>query len=203
MTEQDVRYLEQVLDGQMPKTADGADVDWKKLNRKAVFKMKYKARSLKIQEILADMLQTFKDNLEDAEKKEKESKATSEKLLEQKNSQLSAAQDALTAGEGEAGAQGLAVDEAQAEVDSLTEQVKNDEGYIKQAEDSFATKKDEWKERKRLRSEEIASIENAIAILTSDDARDTMSSSFKSQGNFLQVQDQEQQQRTRQAAAHI
>merc|ERR1719506_2937818 len=49
--------------------------------------MKYKARSLKIQEILGDMLQTFKDNLADANKKEKDAKATSEKLMEQKNSQ--------------------------------------------------------------------------------------------------------------------
>merc|ERR1719171_2473212 len=70
LNEDDVHFLEQALDG-----TDAPD--WKKLNRKAVFKMKYKARSLKIQEILADMLQTFKDNLEDAEKKEKESKATS------------------------------------------------------------------------------------------------------------------------------
>merc|ERR1719313_1340698 len=36
LSEQDSRFLEQVLDGQVP------DVDWKKLNRKATFKMKYK-----------------------------------------------------------------------------------------------------------------------------------------------------------------
>merc|ERR1719453_2115595 len=49
LTERDAKFLEQVLDGDVPKA------DWKKLNRKATFKMKYKARSLKIQEILADM----------------------------------------------------------------------------------------------------------------------------------------------------
>ena len=87
------------------------DPDWKKLNRKAVFKMKYKARSGKIQEILADILQT---------------------------------------------------------------------------EESYAVMITEWKERMRLRSEEISSIEEAIKILTSDEARDTMSASFESQGNFLQ-----------------
>jgi len=61
----------------------------------------------------------------------------------------------------------------------------------------------EWKERKRLRTEEIASIEKAIAILTSDEARDTMSSSFKSQGNLLQVGEAEQQCRARKAADHL
>merc|ERR1719387_1469374 len=178
----------------MPKTAEGGDVDWKKLNRKAVFKMKYKARSGKIQEILADMLQTFEDNLKDAESKEEDEVKTFETLDENKKSQLSAAQDALTAGESESGARGLSVDESQEEVDSLTAQVKADEGYIAAAEESYAAKMDEWKERKRLRTEEVGSIEKAIAILTSDEARDTMSSSFASQTAMLLQEDNSRMQ---------
>merc|ERR1719311_1078821 len=106
LSEQDVRFLEQALDGNF------REPDWKKLNRKAVFKMKYKARSGKIQEILADMLQTFEDNLRDAEKKEADSLSTYDKLTEQKNSQLQAAQDALTSGEAEGGARSLSVEES-------------------------------------------------------------------------------------------
>merc|ERR1719316_2044608 len=45
-------------------------------------------------------------------------------------------------------------------------------------------------ERKRLRTEEIASISKAIEILASDDAKDTMGSSFKSQGGFF-LQDEQ------------
>jgi predicted nucleic acid-binding Zn-ribbon protein len=179
LSDQDARLLEQALDGQVP------DVDWKKLNRKATFKMKYKARSLKIQEILADMLQTFEDNLAEATKKEKDTKASFDTLMGSKNSQLSAAQDALSAGDGEGASRTLAADEAQEEVDALTTQVSNDEKYISQAEASYAEKVVEWKERKRLRTEEIASISKAIEILASDDAKDTMSASFKSQGNFF------------------
>merc|ERR1719311_1280438 len=179
LSEQDARFLEQVLDGEVP------DVDWKKLNRKATFKMKYKARSLKIQEILADMLQTFEDNLAEATKKEKDTKDSFDTLMGSKNSQLSAAQDALSGGEGEGAARTLAADEAQEEVDALTTQVSNDEKYIAQTEASYADKVAEWKERKRVRTEEIASISKAIEILASDDAKDTMSSSFKSQGNFF------------------
>merc|ERR1719163_2456917 len=194
----DVKYLSHALDG------DGLkEPDWKKLNRKAVFKMKYKARSGKIQEILADMLQTFKDNLSDAEKKETKDKSTSETLLEQKQSQLGAEQDALTSGDAEGGARASSIEESQEEVDSLTEQVKADEGYIKQAEEAYAVKITEWKERKRLRSEEIASIEKAIEILSSDEARDTMSSSFESQGNLLQVDDAQHHSRVKKAAAKL
>merc|ERR1719395_417125 len=115
----DATFLEKVLSGDVP------NVDWKKLNRKATFKMKYKARSLKIQEILADMLQTFQDNLADAEKKEADAKSSFDTLMGSKNSQLSAAQDALSGGEGEAGARALSMEESQAEVDALTEQVTN------------------------------------------------------------------------------
>merc|ERR1719345_600901 len=179
MSKEDARFLEQVLDGDVP------NVDWKKLNRKATFKMKYKARSTKIQEILADMLQTFQDNLADATKKEGDTKSSFETLMGSKNSQLSAAQDALSGGEGEGAARSLSMEESQGEVDSLTTQVENDEKYIGQAEDSYAVKMTEWKERKRLRTEEVASISKAIEILSSDDAKDTMSSSFKSQGNFF------------------
>merc|ERR1719453_1359479 len=167
------------MDGQVP------DVDWKKLNRKATFKMKYKARSLKIQEILADMLQTFKDNLADAKKTEKTSKDNFDTLMTSKNEQLSAAQDALSGGEGEGAARTLSMEESQGEVDALTTQVTNDEKYISQAEASYADKVAEWKERKRLRTEEVASISKAIEVLASDDAKDVMSSSFKSQGNFF------------------
>merc|ERR1719178_51805 len=181
MSAEDVELLQRALDGDLQEQPEGG-ADWKKLNRKAVFKMKYKARSGKIQEILADMLQTFEDNLSDAEKKEADSLSTYEKLSGQKNSQLQAAQEA---------------------VDSLTAQVTADEGYIQQAEDSYAVKMTEWKERKRLRTEEIGSIEKAIAILTSDEARDTMSSSFKSQGNLLQVGEAEQQCRAKKAAAKL
>merc|ERR1719515_124492 len=61
----------------------------------------------------------------------------------------------------------------------------------------------EWKERKRLRTEEIASIEKAIAILTSDEARDTMSSSYESQGNLLQVDNAQHHAQVKKAAAKL
>merc|ERR1719443_48904 len=43
----------------------------------------------------------------------------------------------------------------------------------------------EWDERKKLRAEEIAAIQEAIGILHSDDARDTFKKSFDSQGLFF------------------
>merc|ERR1719456_2119815 len=71
------------------------------------------------------------------------------------------------------------------EKEDLEAQVKADEGYIADTEAALADMKGQWKERKKLRTLEIASINKAIAILNSDEARDTMKSSFKSQGYLL------------------
>merc|ERR1719421_160532 len=103
----DALFLERVLSGEVPKA------DWKKLNRKATFKAKYKARSGKIQQILADMLQTFKTNLEDAEKKEKEAAKTHEDLMKSKGEELSGNEEALAAGEAEGAARGMNMEDAQ------------------------------------------------------------------------------------------
>merc|ERR1719353_2829301 len=51
---------------ELTKALDVPEVDWKKLNRDATFKKKYKARSGEIQDILADMLNTFVDNRNEA-----------------------------------------------------------------------------------------------------------------------------------------
>merc|ERR1719191_1150733 len=175
----DAEFLERVLTGEVP------EVDWKKLNRKATFKMKYKARSGKIQKILADMLQTFKDNLADATAKEKESKATFDKLMASKGDELEGAQTALTDMTKENGLRGMAVEDAQQEVEDLKAQIEADEGYIKDTEEAYQAALKAYKERKKLRKAEIASINKAISILHSDDARDTFKKSFESQGYLL------------------
>jgi len=175
----DAEFLDKLLSGEVP------NVDWKKLNRKASFKMKYKARSGKIQSILADMLQTFKDNLADASSKEDEAQANFDKLMESKKSELDGAQTALTDGGKEGAMRAQALEESKQEVEDLKAQVKADEGYIADTEESYKLAMENFKERKKLMKLEVASINEAIAILSSDDAKDTMNKSMKSQGYLL------------------
>jgi hypothetical protein len=177
----DALFLQRMLTGEVPKA------DWKKLNRKSTFKSKYKARSGKIQKLLADMLQTFKDNLADAEKKESAAANSYDKLKDSKSTQLESSQQALADGDQEGSARKVAKEDAKQEVEDLEAQVKADEGYIQQTEDALKEQKKGWKERCKLRTLEIASINKAIAILNSDDARDTMKSSFED-GPYLLIQ---------------
>jgi len=180
LAQKDVQRLRKVLD--VP------DADWNELNRDATFKMKYKQRSGEIQEILGEMLTTFTDNRNEAVAAEDKAVTDFTALMSSKNDQLTSAKDALLAKAGENGARGASMAESTAEKTELETQNSNDEKFISQTKASCETKASEWAERKRLRTEEQASIQQAIATLTSDDARDLFKRSFDSQGaTFLQT----------------
>merc|ERR1719265_1943603 len=178
LAKQDVSGLAKVLD--VP------EADWNKLNREATFKKKYTARSGGIQKILGDMLQTFTDNRNEAIAAEDKAKTDFDTLMEAKTSQLTAAKEALLEKSGENGARGEALANSESEKSDLEGQNERDTQFLADTKQTCETKADEWSERKRLRAGEIASIQEAIGILRSDDARDTFSRSFASQG-FLQL----------------
>merc|ERR1719248_236747 len=171
---------------ELTKALDVPDVDWKKLNRDATFKKKYKARSGEIQDILADMLNTFVDNRNEAVAAEEKAQSDFDALMESKTEQLDSAKQALLDKAGETGARGEALATSEAEKSDLEGQNERDEGFLADTKSACETKAAEWAERKRLRSEEIASINEAISILRSDDARDSFGKSFESQG-FIQL----------------
>merc|ERR1719454_1367486 len=57
LSDGDSLFLQRILTGEVP------EKDWKKLNRKAGFKMSYKARSFKIQGVLNKLKQSFHQSL--------------------------------------------------------------------------------------------------------------------------------------------
>merc|ERR1719171_3256981 len=179
LTKGDALFLERVLTGDVP------EVDWKKLNRKATFKMSYKARSFKIQDVLSKLLATFSSNLAEAEQKEATAQAEYEKLMEAKTAQKDAAEEALAKMDVENGARGMSKSQAQDELDSLIAQVEADTKFIAETTASLEEKKAEWKARSALRAGEVAAISKAISILHSDDARDLFKRSYASQGLLL------------------
>lgn len=181
LTRGDALFLRRLLTG-------GAEVpisDWKKLNRKADFKKSYKARSFKIQDVLAKLLMTFNANLAEATSKEKEAEGLYETLKEAKLDQKSAAEDALQKLAKESGVKGMSRAEANEENELLKQQVTDDTKYIGEVEGALEKKKSEWKERSVLRTGEIAAITKAISILGSDDSKDLFKKSLASQGYSL------------------
>mmetsp|Transcript_141499 Transcript_141499/g.271619 ORF Transcript_141499/g.271619 Transcript_141499/m.271619 type:complete len:741 (-) Transcript_141499:95-2317(-) len=182
LSDADVKYLHKAMNGQVP------EVDWNKLNRKADFKMKYKARSGEIISTLKSLLSTFTANRDEATDRETKAAASYDTLKGKKEQMLGEAQDALTALELENGARGMNKEEAQQEIDALNAQVTADKTFISDTNTAFDTKKQEWEARKEVRNKEITAISQAIAVLHSDDARDLFKKSFQSQGyTFMQL----------------
>jgi len=183
LTKSDSSFLRHVLTGDVPAAAPND----KLLRSKATFKMAYKTRSGKIQGVLAKLKATFVKNLDDATKKENAALATYTKLTKSKTSALKKLTDAQSSMSVEGGARGKANANADEEKKALEKQVTDDSKFIKQTEDSLATKKTEWEERSKLRQGELDAISKAIGILYSDDARDNFKKSYSSQeGFFLQ-----------------
>lgn len=191
----DSAFLERLLSGDVPVP------DWKKLNRKADFKMKYKARSTEIQKKLAELQFQFSAGLADVEKKETKAVDIHTKLMTSKKDQLTKAQDALTKMEVEGGARGLSKTQAQDEISALGTQITDDKQYITDVEASLQTKTTEYKQRQKTRADELAAISQAISILHSDDARDLFKKSLSSQGySFLQALAEQRESSSRAAA---
>jgi hypothetical protein len=179
LSKSDALFLDRVISGEVP------EHDWKKLNRKATFKMKYEKRSGKILDTLKQLERSFKEQLEEMEAKEKKTDDTYQKLLASKAKQKESAEEALSKMELEGAARGQTKSEAEAEIADLKKQMEADTKFISQTKDDLKAKEGEWADRQQVRQSEIEAISKAIAILRSEDARDTFKKSFKSQGYSL------------------
>merc|ERR1719299_242524 len=141
LAQRDVTTLLKALQPDIP------DVDFNKLNQDATFKQKYTSRSGEIQDILAEMLTTFKDNKEEAINAETKAADDSKKLLEAKQEALSTAESALRAQAGENGARGESRAECAEEKKDLEEQNTRDEGFIADTKTACANKAGEQNTR--------------------------------------------------------
>merc|ERR1719331_1848578 len=186
----DHRFLSQKdVDAALRSIQAPGGADWEKLNADPEFKMKYKARSTEIQNVLSDMLDAFKANLNSTESVEAKAVADFDSLMTAKNGQLDTAKDALLDKSEETGARGVALSDSKEEKEDKEGQNSRDEGFVAETKSACETKADEWAARKKLRNEEIIAISEAIQIIHSDDARDLMKKSFDkvTPASFVQV----------------
>lgn len=183
-----LEYVESMINKALKTSDVPTNKEWDKMDEgKTTFNKKYKGRSFKIQDMLAEMKQTFTDNIEQAQKDEDEAEKNYETLRAKKEETLNARKEAAASLNAENGARNKTRAESEAEVDELKKQREADEKTLEETAATCKTKKDEYVERNRLRTEEVASIAEAINVLRSDDARDVFNASFESQASFLQV----------------
>merc|ERR1719337_502960 len=123
-----------------------------------------------IQGILADMYDSMRRDLQDAISEEAEKKGAFDELHATKTKDLGLLQATLVKKNKENGDETKDLAEDEQEREETQAQLDTDEAFFETTKESCKAKADEWAERSRLRTEELAGIGQAIDILTADEA---------------------------------
>merc|ERR1719265_343476 len=144
----------------------------------------YQTQSGAIQGILADMYDSFRRDLASAIEEETEKASDFAKLDITNKADLALLKKNLNTkelGEGN-DVKDLATEQKKRE--ETQKQLDADEAFFETTKESCKAKADEWAERSRLRTEELAGMNQAIDILTSDDASSTFATA---DSTFIQM----------------
>merc|ERR1719454_221898 len=152
----------------------------------------YETQSGAIQGILADMMDSFTRDYASNDEEETEKQTTFDELIKTKTDELKKLTKALTdktMNEGDDVKQ-LATD--QKEREETEDELKATTEFLETTTEACKEKADEWAERSRLRTEELAGMNQAIDILTSDTAKGTFATAVDT---FVQLGEHKNLQR--------
>merc|ERR1719231_2024941 len=133
----------------------------------------YQTQSGAIQGILADMMDSFTRDYASTLDEEKQKQKDYDALMATKSADLKQLEKALadkTLNEGNDAKQ-LATD--QKEREETQDELKAAEEFLATTTDACKSKANEWAERSRLRTEELAGMNEAIDILTAESSKST------------------------------
>merc|ERR1719335_300310 len=158
----------------------------------------YETQSGAIQGILADMMDSFTRDYASNDEEETAKQKDFDALMKTKTDDLKKLEKALTdktMNEGDDVKQ-LATD--QKEREETEDELKATEEFLETTIDACKSKADEWAERSRLRTEELAGMNEAIDILTSDTAKGTFTTAVDT---FVQLGQQKKLQKAHHSTA--
>jgi len=122
--------------------------------------------------ILKQLKEDTKRNLDEATAQEAKAKADYEGLLAAKTKEVDALQTSIEEKTTRLGEVGVELVEMAEDLDGAKTTLAEDGKFLKDLGKNCKTKKDEWEERSKLRTEEVVAIADTIKILNDDDALD-------------------------------
>lgn len=131
----------------------------------------YAPQSTRIQGILKGMYDSFTADLEKDKVNEAESQKSFEELMSTKRSELETMQSTLMKQETDKAAKDKEVADSEEFVDITNGDLRADTDFFEDTKAACSAKATEWSVRTRLRTEELNGMEEAIKILTSDNAK--------------------------------
>jgi len=152
----------------------------------------YAPQSTQIQGILKGMYDTFAQDLEKNNAEEAEQQKSHEALIATKKSELATLEATLERTELDSAAATKTLADSKSTLDDTKEQLEADETFFADSKEACKSKAKQWAERTRLRTEELSGMQQAIAIMSSDDAKATFKSATTT---FLQTSSSEDSDR--------
>jgi len=149
-------------------------------------KAKYAPQSMTVQGILQDMYNTFSEDLESATQAEASKNRVFEDFIAAKQEELTTMQETMKKKEREKAEAETMLAEATQSYDDVEAEMKANIEFFDETKSACSAKSAEWAERKGLREEELAALEEALKILSSDDARELFDTAIKPGVQFLQ-----------------
>merc|ERR1719329_660883 len=147
------------------------------------FKQSYAPQSGAIFGILKQMKETFETNLSNSQKEEMTSQEAYQNLKAAKETEISAGQDQKDKKTQELVDTDARNAQAKQDLEDTRNSLSADQEFLMNLKETCQTTDQEWEERQKARQEEIEGCSEALAILSSDDAHDTFTSTF----NFVQT----------------
>merc|ERR1719146_383991 len=133
----------------------------------------YAPASGAIQGMLKGMYDSMTSDLESKNADQAIKQKQFEELTATKNAELATLKATLSKKKETLGEDTKTMTDSEVERDETQAQLKADEKFFEETKSACKAKADDWAERSRLRTEELAGINKAIEILTSDEAQAT------------------------------
>jgi hypothetical protein len=150
------------------------------------FKQSYAPQSGQIFGILSQMKETFENNLSTSQKEEMAAQQAFEDLKAAKEAEIKAGTEQKDAKTQELADTDAKLADDKQNLEDTRNSLSADQKFLMNLKETCQMTDQEWEERQKARQEEVQAVSEALAILSSDDAHDTFTSTF----NFLQTEEQ-------------
>jgi len=138
----------------------------------------YQAQSGEIFGILKQMKETFESNLSQSQKDEIANAKAYEDLKAAKEEEIAAGQEQIELKTQELATTDGKLAQSKQDLEDVQEGLSADEKFLMNLKEKCQMTDQEWEERQKERNLEIAAVAKALAVLSSDDARDLFTKTF-------------------------